>query len=127
MTGRSVKGRGYTDEVQIERVSAMPNTGTRMNYPDFDDARSQFVAFLTSCGHPGDPLWLTRDDVAVVAGNLFVNPPADSGERRARERYEPRECAGVSALKTSLRRHIEDPDTLVVSHLFFQAWGRKSG
>ncbi len=28
-------------------------------------------------------------------------------------------------LKASLASHIEDPETLVVSHLFFQAWGRK--
>ena len=28
-------------------------------------------------------------------------------------------------LKAALRRHIDDPQTLIVSHLFFQAWGRK--
>ena len=28
-------------------------------------------------------------------------------------------------LKAALRQHLDDPDTLVVSHLFFQAWGRK--
>jgi len=28
-------------------------------------------------------------------------------------------------LKAALKRHIDAPDTLVVSHLFFQAWGRK--
>ncbi len=28
-------------------------------------------------------------------------------------------------LKLALKRHIEDPGTLIVSHLFFQAWGRK--
>jgi SAM-dependent methyltransferase len=28
-------------------------------------------------------------------------------------------------LKAALGRHIEDPDTLIVSHLFFQAFGRK--
>jgi len=33
-----------------------------------------------------------------------------------------RELADV---KAALRRHLDDPDTLVVSHLFFQAWGRK--
>ncbi|UJB18758.1 MULTISPECIES: methyltransferase domain-containing protein [Lysobacter] len=31
----------------------------------------------------------------------------------------------ISLLLTSLRSHLSDPDTLVVSHLFFQAWGRK--
>jgi hypothetical protein len=31
----------------------------------------------------------------------------------------------LADLKADLRRHIDDPDTLIVSHLFFQAWGRK--
>ena len=31
----------------------------------------------------------------------------------------------LGALKRSLREHLDDPDTLVVSHLFIQAWGRK--
>ncbi len=30
----------------------------------------------------------------------------------------------LGELKLALARHIEDPETLVVSHLFFQAWGR---
>jgi SAM-dependent methyltransferase len=30
-------------------------------------------------------------------------------------------------LKLDLKRHIDDPDTLIVSHLFLQAWGRKPG
>ena len=30
-------------------------------------------------------------------------------------------------LKAALQRHIDDPGTLVVSHLFFQAWGAKRG
>jgi ubiquinone/menaquinone biosynthesis C-methylase UbiE len=30
-----------------------------------------------------------------------------------------------TVLKDALRHHIEDPGTLVVSHLFFQAWGRR--
>lgn len=33
-----------------------------------------------------------------------------------------RELAG---LKEALARHLADPNTLVVSHLYFQAWGRK--
>jgi SAM-dependent methyltransferase len=33
----------------------------------------------------------------------------------------------LTQLKERLRRHIDDPGTLVVSHLFFQAWGRKRG
>lgn len=31
----------------------------------------------------------------------------------------------LSQLLTELKRHLADPDTLVVSHLFFQAWGQK--
>ena len=30
-------------------------------------------------------------------------------------------------LKLALKRHIENPETLIVSGLFFQAWGRKPG
>jgi len=33
----------------------------------------------------------------------------------------------LTDLKTALRLHHEDPSTLVVSALFFQAWGRKPG
>jgi ubiquinone/menaquinone biosynthesis C-methylase UbiE len=33
--------------------------------------------------------------------------------------------AELTDLMTALRNHLEDPDTLVVSHLFFQVWGRK--
>jgi SAM-dependent methyltransferase len=32
----------------------------------------------------------------------------------------------LAELKTALRLHIDNPGTLVVSHLYFQAWGRKS-
>jgi ubiquinone/menaquinone biosynthesis C-methylase UbiE len=31
----------------------------------------------------------------------------------------------LASLKSVLQRHLDDPATLVVSHLFFQAWGRK--
>lgn len=31
----------------------------------------------------------------------------------------------LEALKHSLRQHLDDPDTVVVSHLFLQAWGHK--
>jgi ubiquinone/menaquinone biosynthesis C-methylase UbiE len=30
-------------------------------------------------------------------------------------------------LKSALKTHIEDPETLIVSHLFLQVWGRKPG
>ncbi len=33
----------------------------------------------------------------------------------------------LAELKASLRRHVDDPGTLVLSHLFLQAWGRKPG
>jgi len=28
-------------------------------------------------------------------------------------------------MAASLRRHVDDPGTLMLSHLFVQAWGRK--
>jgi hypothetical protein len=31
----------------------------------------------------------------------------------------------LSELMRDLRLHLDDPGTLVVSHLFFQVWGRK--
>jgi ubiquinone/menaquinone biosynthesis C-methylase UbiE len=31
----------------------------------------------------------------------------------------------LTGLKAELSRHLADPDTLVVSHLYFQVWGRK--
>jgi len=33
----------------------------------------------------------------------------------------------LAGLKADLSRHLADPNTLVVSHLYFQAWGRKPG
>jgi SAM-dependent methyltransferase len=35
--------------------------------------------------------------------------------------------AELDELVASLKQHLADPDTLVVSHLFFQVWGRKPG
>jgi SAM-dependent methyltransferase len=32
----------------------------------------------------------------------------------------------LTEMKVTLERHLANPDTLVVSHLFFQAWGRKA-
>jgi hypothetical protein len=31
----------------------------------------------------------------------------------------------LSKLKAALKRHLEDPDTFVISCLYIQAWGRK--
>ena len=33
----------------------------------------------------------------------------------------------LTGLKADLSRHLADPNTLVVSHLYFQSWGRKPG
>jgi SAM-dependent methyltransferase len=33
--------------------------------------------------------------------------------------------AELAALKQSLRHHLDDPNTVVISHLFVQSWGRK--
>ena len=33
----------------------------------------------------------------------------------------------LTGLKADLSRHLADPNTLVVSHLYFQAWGHKPG
>jgi len=33
----------------------------------------------------------------------------------------------LTQLMADLKRHLDDPDTLVVSNLFFQVWGRKPG
>jgi ubiquinone/menaquinone biosynthesis C-methylase UbiE len=35
-------------------------------------------------------------------------------------------AAELDELLATLKQHMEDPDTLVVSHLFFQVWGHKS-
>ena len=34
-------------------------------------------------------------------------------------------AAEFSELMAALKEHLDRPDTLVVSHLFFQVWGRK--
>jgi hypothetical protein len=31
----------------------------------------------------------------------------------------------LNELTQELKRHLDDPTTLVISHLFFQVWGRK--
>lgn len=59
----------------------------------------------------------TRRDILAD----FVDNLAD---RLVSQRYvSERELA---ELKGDLRRHLDDPGTLVVSHLYIQAWGRKS-
>ena len=44
-------------------------------------------------------------------------------------RFVEHEIVGVeelSTLKAELRRHLEDPDTFVISGVLVQAWGRKA-
>jgi ubiquinone/menaquinone biosynthesis C-methylase UbiE len=44
------------------------------------------------------------------------------------ERFVAQKLIGeqeLAGLKAELSHHLADPDTLVVSHLYFQAWGRK--
>lgn len=73
--------------------------------------------------------------------DIRVNPvihvyPPDHGRRNLlldfsenlSERLVAQKLIGESeltGLKAELSRHLADPDTLVVSHLYFQAWGRK--
>jgi hypothetical protein len=48
--------------------------------------------------------------------------------RNVREPVIAEGFAGASELADlldDLQRHLDDPETLVVSHLFFQVWGRK--
>ena len=75
-------------------------------------------------------------------GDVTVNPiihvyPAGHGRRRIlldfvenlTERLLAEDLIGereLSDLKRALGRHLDAPDTLVVSHAFFQAWGRKA-
>jgi hypothetical protein len=55
--------------------------------------------------------------------NILLDFAENLSERVLAEKLiEERE---LTALKMALQRHLDNPDTLVVSHLFFQAWGRK--
>lgn len=46
------------------------------------------------------------------------------GERFVEQELVPND--ELSELKAALKRHLEDPDTFVISCLFVQAWGRKA-
>jgi ubiquinone/menaquinone biosynthesis C-methylase UbiE len=75
--------------------------------------------------------------------DIRVNPiihvyPPDHGRRNLlldfsenlSERLVAQKLIGepeLTGLKAELSRHLADPDTLVVSHLYFQSWGRKPG
>jgi hypothetical protein len=75
--------------------------------------------------------------------DIRVNPiihvyPPDHGRRNLlldfsenlSERLVAQKLIGepeLTALKAELSRHLADPATLVVSHLYIQSWGRKPG
>ena len=74
------------------------------------DVRVNPIVYVYPCGHPNRPILLDFADnlsERIVAAGLV-------GEQE------------LSEMKAALRSHLADPDTLVVSHLFFQAWGRKA-
>jgi hypothetical protein len=55
--------------------------------------------------------------------NLLLDFSENLSERLVAQKLidEP----ALMELKAELSRHLADPDTLVVSHLYFQVWGRK--
>ena len=55
--------------------------------------------------------------------SILLDFVEDVGERMVETGITSR--TELKTLTDSLRRHIDDPDTLVVSHLFVQAWGHK--
>jgi SAM-dependent methyltransferase len=67
---------------------------------------------IVHVNEPGDPHRSLLPDFVdnlterVIAGGLIARDELDS-------------------LQAEVRRHLENPDTLVISHLYIQAWGRK--
>ena len=60
----------------------------------------------------GHPAWsILNDFLENLEGRFVETGLADADE--------------LEALSSALARHIDDPDTYVISHLFVQAWGRK--
>jgi SAM-dependent methyltransferase len=55
--------------------------------------------------------------------NILLDFAENLSERILAERLIGKEA--LTGLKAALRRHLQDAETLVVSHTFFQAWGRK--
>ncbi|MRG98454.1 methyltransferase domain-containing protein [Polyangium spumosum] len=55
--------------------------------------------------------------------SIFLDFVTNIRENLVREGFASDE--ELNELTRELRRHLDDPDTLVVSHLFFQVWGRK--
>ena len=57
--------------------------------------------------------------------NIFLDFVRNVREPLVRDGFATGEQ--LDELTRDLKRHCDDPDTLVVSHLFFQVWGRKPG
>ena len=72
-------------------------------------------------GHSGCPAPLN----GVALGRIMLDFVENLSERLLAQQLIPER--ELTDLKVARKRHIEDPETLIVSHLFFQAWGRKPG
>lgn len=57
--------------------------------------------------------------------SIFLDFIQNVNEELVREGFATDERLGE--LMQALKRHCDDPNTLVISHLFFQVWGRKPG
>jgi ubiquinone/menaquinone biosynthesis C-methylase UbiE len=55
--------------------------------------------------------------------NILLDFTENVGERLIAENLVSK--VALQELKTELKRHLDDPGTLVISHLFLQVWGRK--
>ncbi len=75
------------------------------------DVRSRQIVHLDGPGH--DRRWILSSFVENLRERLLAEALIVPDE--------------LDELQAELKRHIEDPDTLVASHLFVQAWGRKPG
>ena len=73
------------------------------------EIQSRLIANAYELGHPA---WsILNDFLENLEGRFVETGLADADE--------------LEALSSALARHIDDPDTYVISHLFVQAWGRK--
>ena len=73
------------------------------------EIQSRLLANAYELGHPA---WsILNDFLENLEGRFVETGLADADE--------------LEALSSALARHIDDPDTYVISHLFVQAWGRK--
>jgi hypothetical protein len=73
------------------------------------DVQARPLAQIFPPGHPRRRI--TLDFVDNLASRLLTQGLTTEPE--------------LADLTASLRRHIDDPGTLLISHLFVQAWGRK--